>query len=49
MEKGELEKSLNIFNKVLSLNNKNTRIVLLIINLLDFLRPKINEENKLTI
>ena len=49
MEKGELEKSLNIFNKVLSLNNKNTRIVLLIINLLDFLRPKMNEENELTI
>ena len=49
MEKGELEKSLSIFNKVLSLNNKNTRIILLIINLLDFVRPKINEENNVTV
>ena len=49
MEKGELEKSLNIFNKVLSLNNKNTRIILLIINLLDFIRPKTNEENNVTV
>ena len=47
MEKGEYEKSISNFLKVLNLNNNNYRSILSIINLLNYIKPKNNSQNNI--
>ena len=47
MEKGEYEKSIKSFLKVLNLNKSNYKSTLSIINLLNYIRPKNNSKNNI--